>query len=275
MTPALATNRGVLIILPTLNEAANIEGMLDGIGRELASIPHTIGIIDDGSTDGTLEKILAAQAERGTIHLIQRTKSGRGSQRGSALRVGLEWGLQHTSHTVFVEMDGDLSHRPEELGAGVRLITEAGWNVAIASKYVPGSETLNRPLRRRLVSRISSIAVGTVITRRIHDYSNGYRFYDRKAAETLRSRRWRYGSPIYLTEALAIWLKANLRIVEFPSTYVGRNEGLSKLRMIDLIKAGIAVFEIGWRYHVVGFEEDEAPVASPSTGLTPASGADI
>lgn len=245
---------GVCIILPVLNEINNIVPLLDGIRQELTGISHTVCLIDDGSTDGTVEKIQEIMAtNEHSLHLIQRRKSGYGSQRGSALRVGMEWGLQHTSHSIFVEMDGDLSHRPEDLKVGIRLIEFEEYDIAIASKYIPGSKVVNRPLGRNLVSFISSMAVGCVISFKIKDYSNGYRFYTRYAASVLTQYHWKYGSPIYLTEILAIWLRNGLRIVEFPFVYVGRNEGLSKLRIIDLVKAAIAVFEIGWRYHVIGF----------------------
>ena len=93
----------------------------------------------------------------------------------------------------------------------------------------------------------------TVISRRIRDYSNGYRFYSRHAAQLIADTRVTYSSPIYLSEVLALWLANGLRIREFPTTYVGRQEGLSKLRPTDLLKAGLAVFEIGWRYHLAGF----------------------
>ena len=245
---------GVCIILPVLNEMNNIVPLLDGIRQELTDISHTVCLIDDGSTDGTVEKIQEIMAtNEHSLYLIQRRKSSYGSQRGSALRVGMEWGLQYTSHSIFVEMDGDLSHRPEDLQVGIRLIELEGYDVAIASKYIPGSTVVNRPLGRNLVSFISSMAVGCVISFKIKDYSNGYRFYTRYAASVLTQYHWKYGSPIYLTEVLAIWLRNGLRIVEFPFVYVGRNEGLSKLRIIDLVKAAIAVFEIGWRYHAIGF----------------------
>ena len=112
---------------------------------------------------------------------------------------------------------------------------------------------MNRPLARRLVSLICSVAVSTVISRQIKDWSNGYRFYNRAAAQVLTEHQLKYASPIYLTEVMAIWLKRGMRVVEFPSLYVGRNEGLSKLRPIDLVKASLAVFEIGFRYHVGAF----------------------
>jgi hypothetical protein len=106
------------------------------------------------------------------------------------------------------------------------------------------------------------MAVHVFLSRRVHDYSNGYRFYTRDAAETIRTTRIRYTSPIYLSEVLAIWLRAGLRVVEIPTIYVGRGEGLSKLRLTDLVKAAIAVLEISLRYHLFGFQA--RPVARSS-----------
>lgn len=257
----------VLIILPVLNETQNVVPLLQGIQHELQKIPYQVCLIDDGSTDGTVEKIRTLIAEGLPLHLLQRRKTWRGSQRGSALKLGMEWGLQSTSATIFVEMDGDLSHRPEDLKAGIRLVADEGYDVAIASKYVPGSQVINRSPARNLVSRVCSIAVQFVLPRRVRDYSNGYRFYTRPAAELIAQHEIKYGSPIYLSEVLAIWLKHRLRVVEFPFVYVGRNEGLSKLRLIDLVKAAIAIFEISWRYHIAGFRTTE--IAKSQTEYTP------
>ena len=65
---------------------------------------------------------------------------------------------------------------------------------AIASKYLPGSQVTNRPWGRLMVSRVASFAVGAVLTPRIGDYSNGYRFYSRAAAEPIAAHRIRYAN---------------------------------------------------------------------------------
>jgi len=244
---------GIFVLLPVLNEIDNIGELLDRIAHALPPAPYTICIVDDGSRDGTveyLEKRISEARER--IHLIRRVKTAHGSQRGGALHVSLRWGLEHTDHGIFVEIDGDLSHRPEELPEGIRRI-RGGADVAIACKYLPGSRVTNRPWARRLVSRVCSFAVGAVISPRVRDYSNGYRFYTRRAAELVAEHEIRYASPIYLTEVLALWLRQRLRLAEFPTTYVGRNEGISKLRLVDLVKASFAIFEVSWRYHFAGF----------------------
>jgi dolichol-phosphate mannosyltransferase len=262
---------GVLILLPVLNERQNIEELLDRIDHSLAGTPHTVCIVDDGSKDGTVEYLEKRMAQPGHhLHLIRRVKTIHGSQRGSALHVALLWGLAATQHDVFVEMDGDLSHQPEELPEGIAMITHHGYDVAIASKYLPGSRVTNRPWGRLLVSRVCGFAVRTVIALRVRDYSNGYRFYKRSAAELVARHQIRYASPIYLTEVLALWLRCGCRVGEFKTTYVGRNEGVSKLRFEDLAKAALAIFEVSFRYHFAGFKkldaETQATFAATASG---------
>lgn len=264
--------KGVVILLPVLNEAQNLAELLDRIGKALAGIRHGICVVDDGSRDGTAEYLEKRMAQPGhNLHLIRRRKTIRGSQRGSALHVALMWGLANTGHECFVEMDGDLSHRPEELPEGLDWIARGACDVAIASKYLPGSEVTNRSWGRLMVSRVASFAVGAVLTPRIRDYSNGYRFYSRAAAELIAAHRIRYASPIYLSEVLALWLRSGLRVQEFRTTYIGRNEGISKLRFVDLFKAAVAIFEVAFRYHVSGFRRitPEVSGASPARAVCP------
>lgn len=236
---------------------------------------YVICLVDDGSRDGTVEFIMAAmQQPDHRLHLMQRKKTLRGSQRGSALFTAMMWALTKTNCRFIVEMDGDLSHRPEELGQGLALLKTGTADVAVASKYLPGSVVTNRPLGRLLVSQVCNLAVRVVISNRIRDYSNGFRFYTRKAAQRVAETHVVYGSPIYLTEAMAIWMSYGLRIVEFPSHYVGRDEGLSKLRVIDLVKASIAIFEVAFRLHLRGFSRaDRAAVSAMSETPAPSSGA--
>jgi dolichol-phosphate mannosyltransferase len=259
------TNK-IVILLPVLNEIENIGPLLERIRIQLSERNYVVCVVDDGSRDGTAE-FLRAELARGDghLHLIERTKSGRGSQRGGALFAAMKWGLRDDDMAVFVEMDGDLSHRPEELPLGLSKIENGRADVAIASKYLPGSKVTNRPMGRLIVSRICNWLVRGVITSRITDYSNGYRFYTRRAAELVAASKIRYGSPIYLTEVMAIWIAHDVTIAEFPSHYVGRNEGLSKLRFIDLVKASVGILEVATRLHLNKLKIEDSLQAEPAT----------
>lgn len=250
----LALDQGVFINLPVLNEAESVRQLLDRIHHALRGLEYTVCVVDDGSTDGTLEilaRLIREQPHR--LHLIQRRKTQRGCQRGAALHAALQWGLRETGHGIFVEMDGDLSHRPEELADGIKLVADGCVEIAIASKYLPGARVVSRPIGRRLFSRLCNFAVRIVISRRVSDYSNGFRFYSRRAAQLIAEHEIRYGNPIYLTEVMAIWLRHGVAVGEFPSLYVGRHEGLSKVRWGDFAKASLAAIEIALRYHLTGF----------------------
>ncbi len=244
---------GVFIILPILNESANIAELLDRIEAALAGRPSTIGILDDGSTDGTTEYVRERMNARpDAIHLIERKKTLPGCQRGSALNALMHWGLAHTSHDVFIELDGDLSHQPEEMPRGIELLSQ-GFDVVIASKYLGGSREIERHPGRRMVSAICSQMARTALDRKIHDYSNGYRFYSRRSAEVIARYETRNGGPIYLSEVMGIWLREGMRIAEFPSVYVGRQKGSSKVIARDIFKAASSLFVIACRYRLLGF----------------------
>ncbi len=263
-TPSSPRRPRVMVNIPILNEIEIIDKLLARVTAALEGYDYLVLIVDDGSTDGTLDRVHDWVAKtHGRVGLLHRKKTRIGCQRGAALFAGLKWGVEHGGFDVYVEMDGDLSHVPEELPAGIDAVLSGAGDVVVASKYVPGSVTTGRSFGRTAVSVICNYAVRAVIDSRLRDFSNGFRFYSRAAAELIPQYEIRYGSPIYLSEVMAIWMKHGLKVIEIPGHYVGRAEGLSKVRLNDYIKAGIGVLEIGTRYHVTGFTKLPETLESP------------
>ncbi|HXW32801.1 MAG TPA: glycosyltransferase, partial [Acidimicrobiales bacterium] len=96
----------VLVVLPTYNEAENIERVLRAIRQSLPEAGMLV--VDDGSPDGTAEIAERVGKELGGIELLRRSaKAGL----GSAYRAGFAWGLEH-GFDAMVEMDSDFSHDP-------------------------------------------------------------------------------------------------------------------------------------------------------------------
>ena len=127
MTEASHTGE-VLVIIPTFNEAQNIESIVSRLRR---SVPEAhVLVVDDNSPDGT-GKLADAMAERDDhIHVMHR-KGKEGL--GAAYLAGFRWGLER-GYGVLVEHDADGSHQPEQLPSLL-----APWNTPIWSRGLAGS----------------------------------------------------------------------------------------------------------------------------------------
>ena len=246
----------ICIILPLLNEEDHIYILLERIKKSLSNSSFLICIIDDGSTDNTIDEIKRAETTFAlNITLLERKKTVTGCQRGNALLFGMEWALENTDCNCIIEIDGDLSHDPAEIKAGLETLRTGNTDVVIGSKYLPQSNITGRKWTRNLISKMSSKVMRLLFSTEITDYSNGFRLYTRKAARIITLYQIRYGSPIYLSEVAAIWLKNEVNIKEFPSSYHGRMAGYSKFQPIDLLKAGVALLDIALRYYFFGFRK--------------------
>lgn len=237
-----------------MNEAGNIEALLDKIYDEVSKYHCDILVVDGGSVDGTPERVKRFAEARTNpkfgVEVIPQMKKHWGAQRGGAIATGMAYALRNPGYDLFVEMDADLAHSPEDLMKGIHAVVDKRCNVAIASKYAPGSRVVGRLLLRRTLSIVYNSLLRTFLSHEVRDYSNGYRFYDRKAVELLCSRRIRYTSAVHLVEALAILIADGYKVVEFPSTYEERTKGVSKISILDYAKALVGASEIIVRYWV-------------------------
>jgi dolichol-phosphate mannosyltransferase len=220
----------VLVVLPTYNEAENIENVL---GRVRNALPDaSILVVDDGSPDGTA-KIAEEVGERlGSVELLCRPgKSGL----GSAYRDGFRWGLER-GYDVLVEMDSDLSHDAEALPSLVAPQAQ-GAEVVIGSRYVPGGSIPNWSLPRRLLSRGGNLYADLMLGLHVRDSTAGFRAY---AAGLLRRidldsiRADSYGFQIEMTYRA---MQAGATMREVPIRFVDRELGTSKMSAYTVVEA--------------------------------------
>src|SRR5437762_9916508 len=130
----------IAIIIPTLEEVDNIVPSVEQI--EQTNVPFgEIIFVDDGSTDGTREKVRAlATVHR--VRLIERDRAERGS--AGAIIVGAD----ASSADVFVVMDADLSHPPEEIASLLQPLLANDADLVIGGRYIPGGATPDWPAWR-------------------------------------------------------------------------------------------------------------------------------
>ena len=135
----------VLVIIPTYNEAENIETVTSRLRTANPQV-HVL-IADDNSPDGTGEIADRLAGADEHVHVMHR-KGKEGL--GAAYLAGFDWGLSH-DYDVLVEMDADLSHQPEQLPALLSALQHA--DMVKGSRYVSGGSVVNWPKSREFISR--------------------------------------------------------------------------------------------------------------------------
>lgn len=240
--------KNVAVLLPVLNETENVIELIEKLTTSFRDFNARIFFVDDGSTDGTIEKLENAQKRHAAILVFNRQKEKQGCRRGEALVYALRKSVIDFNPDYFVELDGDLSHNPEEIQKGINLI-DAGADVALGSKYLSNSKIEGRSFVRNTISYANSLLFRLFLGFEISDYSNGFRVYNQKAAKTILESRIKYGSPIYLAEAIVIWKLHRMKFAEFPITYNGRKKGSSKVILSDVVKGLAGALAISTSYY--------------------------
>lgn len=229
-----------VVIIPTYNELGNIEKMI----RKVFSLSHPFHllIIDDGSPDGTAEKVKELQQEfANKLFLIQRTgKLGL----GTAYIAGFKWALERSYSYIF-EMDCDFSHNPDDL---LRLYDTCknGADLAVGSRYVKGGGFVNWPKDRIIISRGASIYVNLITWIGISDPTAGFVCYKRNVLETLDLDKIRFVGYAFQIEMKFATKKLGFKVQEIPIIFTEREVGVSKMNS-NIIKEGIlGVLKIQW-----------------------------
>jgi dolichol-phosphate mannosyltransferase len=225
-----------LVIIPTFNEVENLTAITD---RVLASTDRAdVLVVDDNSPDGTgaLADQLAAASTR--IHVLHRAnKSGL----GDAYRAGFAWGLDR-EYTVLVEMDGDGSHRPEQLPELLAAVNEV--DVVVGSRWVTGGGAPNWALRRALLSRAGSFYARCALGLPFQDVTGGYRAYRASALKALDYSTVRAQGYCFQIEMLWRAWDAGLCVREVPIQFAERTAGVSKMNLSIVVEAITRV--TGW-----------------------------
>ncbi|MFE2107331.1 polyprenol monophosphomannose synthase [Kitasatospora sp. NPDC059463] len=211
----------VLVIIPTYNEAENVELI---VGRVRAAVPEVhVLVADDNSPDGTGELADKLAAEDSQVHVMHR----RGKEGlGAAYLAGFRWGIDE-GYDVLVEMDADGSHRPEELH---RLLTALrGADLVLGSRWVPGGRVVNWPKSRLLLSRAGSTYSRLMLGVPIRDVTGGYRAFRKETLLGLGMDQ--VASAGYCFQVDLAWrtVKAGFKVAEVPITFVERELGASKM----------------------------------------------
>jgi dolichol-phosphate mannosyltransferase len=169
------------LVVPTLNEAGNIEGVLRQIQHALEPLPflYEVIVVDDASTDGTPDIVKECFNSDNRIRFISRR-----SQRGLAGAVVHGW--QHSNADLLGVIDADLQHPPELLPALLDAMRE-GCDIAIGSRYADKNGVDGWNPVRAAISRMSTWAAMPLQRKelRIQDPMSGFFIVRREVIDGL------------------------------------------------------------------------------------------
>jgi dolichol-phosphate mannosyltransferase len=219
--PHDAAAGGLLVVVPTYNERANIEPILH---RLLEANPQADAlVVDDASPDGTGELADRIAATDGRVHVLHRpAKAGL----GAAYIAGFRWALER-GYDVIVEMDADGSHAPEQLPKLLSALADA--DVVLGSRWVPGGKIVNWPMSRMLLSRGGNVYTRLALGIDLRDATGGFRAY--RAAVLQKLDLDEVASQGYCFQVDLAWraVRDGFRVVEVPITFTERERGDSKM----------------------------------------------
>jgi dolichol-phosphate mannosyltransferase len=213
-----------LVIIPTYNEIDNIEAIIRKVFS--LSLPFHILIVDDGSPDGTAQKVMELQAEF-TDRLKLEQRSGKLGL-GTAYIHGFRYAIQH-GYQYVCEMDADFSHNPEDLVRLYEACAIEGYDVAIGSRYVNGITVINWPIERVMMSYFASKYVQFVTGMPIHDTTAGFKCYRIKVLQTIELDTVKFVGYAFQIQLKFLAWKHGFKLKEVPIIFTDRKLGVSKM----------------------------------------------
>lgn len=215
------------IVIPTYKERDNVCLLVERLGKALSSRDYEIVLVDDNSRDGT-EELVAELAARYPVRIVVRR-----DKKGLATAVMDGFGLARYD-TVLV-MDADLQHPPEVV-PNIIAAMDAGAEVAVASRYVPGGGSEGWSKLRQVISNGAIFLSHLLLplSRKVKDPMSGFFAFRREIIQGVKL------APIGYKILLEIIVAAHpQRVVEVPFMFHIREKGESKLNIkqeIDYLK---------------------------------------
>jgi glycosyltransferase involved in cell wall biosynthesis len=195
------------VVMPVYNERATIEEI---VGRVLAvPIRTQLIVVDDGSSDGTRERLVEIQRERGFTLILQPRNQGK----GAALRRG----FQEVAGDLVVIQDADLEYSPEEYPQLIELICQGRADVVYGSRFLGRHRVFmfSHYVGNRIVTLLTNVLYNTMLT----DMETCYKVM---RVEVLRSFTLSSNGFGIEPELTAKIFKRGYRVYEVPITYDGR-----------------------------------------------------
>jgi glycosyltransferase involved in cell wall biosynthesis len=210
----------VTVVIPTLNEAGNIIGVINTV-KKVLKYPHEIIIVDGGSTDGTLDIVTHKKCK-----LIIEPRRGY----GLALRLG----MKQAKGNILVMVDGDGTYELKHINILLDRLIEKDADLCLATRMYDPNKAMG--MMNFVGNKVITFCFNMLYKQNLSDSQSGYRAISKKAFDQIEFRE---DDMAFATEMLVKFSQEKLKMVEIPTIYKERKYGKPKLRRF---KSGIEIF---------------------------------
>jgi len=220
----------IIVLIPTYNERENIEELVNKILSLPVDCDLTVFVVDDDSPDGTAGAVERLAEKDPRVRLLLRKKRrGRGAAGIEGFTTALSLGADYV-----IEMDGDGSHEPRFIPF---LLEAAGSaDVVLGSRFVKGGRDADRPLHRRIITRLVRLFLRRQFHLPVRDVTSGFRCFRREVLQKIDLEDLISVGPSVVLETLYKAHLLGFSMVEVPIVFVDRKKGKTKLTVLTLLE---------------------------------------
>jgi len=218
----------VSIVVPLYNEADNVEDLhrqltaaLEPSGRSFELV-----LVDDGSTDGTREKVLALEARDPRVRPVL-------LRRNFGQTAAFSAGFDRSRGELVVTSDGDLQNDPADIPGLLERLEENDLDMVCGWRR-ERKDPLSKRIPSFFANRIISWATGV----RLHDYGCSLKAMRGDVARGIRL----YGEMHRFIPAVASWM--GVRLAELPVNHRPRTRGRSKYGLGRTVRVLLDLFTV-------------------------------
>ncbi len=227
----------IAIVIPTYNELENIESLLLSISKFL---PNSDVFIIDDTKKNEIQKLIIKK--RIKVNYFHRKKS---IGRGSAVLFGLKKALKKKKYKIFIEMDADHSHNPNELKKNIDYFKKKKLDLLIASRYLSKSKIYNWSIFRRIMSILANFLANKTLGINLTDFTNGFRFYSERSVKKITKKCGKISDGfILLSEIIVVLDSFSYNIDEIHTTFINREKGKSNVGINLIIDSFIGLIKL-------------------------------
>jgi dolichol-phosphate mannosyltransferase len=218
------------LVLPTYNEAENIEAFVAAVRAKLPGSAQVL-VVDDGSPDGTGRIADRLAGEHENVNVLHReSKEGLGPAYIAGFRHALAAGAG-----LVLEMDADFSHDPAYLPRLLEAAQRA--DLVLGSRYVPGGGVSDWGPLRRAISRGGSAYARFVLGLDVQDLTGGFKCFRREVLEAIDLDTIGARGYAFQVEMTYRAIQRGFRVVEVPIVFRDRQAGSSKMDRSIVVEA--------------------------------------